>query len=190
MRRIAARLTAAAAALAILASPTSPAAGEPGPRPSPARATGASAGAVHQVTLITGDVVTVRNAAAGRYGVSVRPARGREEVRFLSQEVDGALRITPADMVPYVAADLVDERLFDVTGLIRQGYDDAAAPALPLVLAYGDAARSARTALPGAGAGTPLESVGARAVAVDKGRLDELWQAAEPAAAPAGAARA
>ncbi|MEU7000170.1 S8 family serine peptidase [Nonomuraea sp. NPDC046570] len=126
-----------------------------------------AASGVHRVTLITGDVVTVREAEPGRRAVEVKPGPGRDRMGFHTTEEDGELRVLPADMVPYLAANRLDPSLFSVTDLIEQGYDDATTDKLPLLFVYG--AMAARTA-------TPLESVNGRAVSADKRTIGQLWK--------------
>ncbi|WP_157250238.1 S8 family serine peptidase [Nonomuraea typhae] len=150
-----AHVAAAGVSAAAMLSPSSPAAAQPVP----------SAG-VHQVTLITGDVVTVRDAGEGRRAVEVKPGPGRDRMGFQTTEENGELRVLPVDMVPYLAAKRLDPGLFSVTDLIEQGYDDATTDKLPLLFVY-----DAKTA-----AATPLESVNGRAVAADKRTIGELWK--------------
>src|SRR4051812_13336291 len=71
-------------------------------------------------TLLTGDRVTL--AADG--GVSVAPGPGRSKVAMLTSTVKGHVRVIPADAVPLLHAGRLDPRLFDVTGLLADGYDD------------------------------------------------------------------
>ncbi|GAA1300331.1 S8 family serine peptidase [Saccharothrix xinjiangensis] len=102
------------------------------------------------VTLLTGDRVTVR---AGR--AEVRPARGREGVRFLQRrDRDGALHVVPLDAAGAVRSGVLDERLFDVAGLLRAGYDDRAGGGTPLIVVTDGPAV----------AGEPLPSIGGYAV--------------------------
>ncbi|MGV9777221.1 S8 family peptidase [Streptosporangium sp. NPDC003464] len=171
-----ARLTAVGAVSPLLALPALPAAGGAAPAPPPAAPS-------HRVTLITGDVVTVRQAAAGKWAVTVDPAKGRERIRFSTHDIDGKLQVLPDDMVPYVAGDLIDKSLFAVGDLIAQGYDDTGSPALPLLLSYDKGARAAG-ALPGVKSVGELESIDARAVNAGKGELAAFWKAvgAAPAA--------
>ncbi|WP_433244446.1 S8 family peptidase [Streptosporangium sp. CA-135522] len=170
-----ARLTAVGAVLPLLALPVPPAASEAAPVPAPPPAAG-----LHRVTLVTGDVVTVRQAAAGKWAVTVDPAKGRERIRFTTHDIDGKLQVLPDDMVPYVARNLVDKSLFAISDLIEQGYDDAGSRTLPLLLAYGKGARIA-SALPGTEPGTELESIDARAVGAGKGELAAFWKAVKEA---------
>ncbi|MEV8634801.1 S8 family serine peptidase [Streptosporangium sp. NPDC051023] len=120
--------------------------------------------------MITGDVVTVREAGQGRRAVEVKPGPGRDRMGFQTTEEDGELRVLPADMVPYLAAKRLDPSLFSVTDLIEQGYDDASADKLPLLFVYDAmAAKTAKTA-------TPLESINGRAVSADKRTIGQLWK--------------
>ncbi|MGW1886053.1 S8 family serine peptidase [Streptomyces sp. NPDC001970] len=114
--------------------------------------------------------------ADGRQVASVRPARGRVGGGFSTREIDGRIHVTPLAAVPYISSGRLDAALFDVTGLIEQGYDDTRAKKLPLVLRYGSAAAaSARKAPTGAERRRVLDSVDGVAVDAAKGRLDHFW---------------
>ncbi|WP_063780584.1 S8 family serine peptidase [Nonomuraea sp. SBT364] len=152
------RFTAVGAGLAMLAVPAQAQAAAPEP---------AAGGDPHEVTLITGDVVTVREFAGGKRAATVRPGKGREDIRFFTEEENGELTVTPADMVPYLSRGLVDERLFSVSDLIEQGYDDESSEVLPLILSYRESDAKAIT----------LRSVNARTLRADKDELPVLWAA-------------
>ena len=78
----------------------------------------------HQVTLITGDVVTVRDISGGHQAVTIaRPAGAIGGVQTYTINKD--VYVIPDEALSYVATASVDRRLFDVTALIRDGYDDA-----------------------------------------------------------------
>jgi hypothetical protein len=169
---------AVAGAAPVLAAPPSipPAGAAPGP-----------AAATSRVTLITGDVVEVSPAGAGRYAASVRPAAGRERITFHTLEVDGGLRVLPSDVVPYVSAGNLDADLFDVQELIADGYGDAAAASLPLIVRYQNPAAGPARALAGTTDTRPLASIGGAALAAGKDSLASFWRAANPAGAtPSG----
>ncbi|WP_173056291.1 S8 family serine peptidase [Phytohabitans houttuyneae] len=187
MVRIARRVLAAftgilVAATAPVALPTPAAAAPGGTGGAATAATGAS-----RITLITGDVVDIAPAGGGRYAASVRPGPGRERITFHTVEADGGLRLLPSDAVPYVSAGLLDADLFDVEELIADGYGDASAARLPLIVRYAGGQAPAVSALSGAESVRPLPSVGGAAVAAGKDSLGELWRSvtAAPAAARA-----
>jgi len=97
-------------------------------------ATGLPAGRSWTVTLLTGDVVKVRTVKGRPPLVSVTPGKGRANKVFSKAiRPNGHVVVTPADMVAQVGA-VIDPDLFDVTTLIEQGYDDARAKELPLIV--------------------------------------------------------
>ncbi|MGY6019697.1 S8 family peptidase [Streptomyces spinosirectus] len=106
------------------------------------------------VTLITGDRVLVGKGAGGRPVPMVTPAPipGRHVAFTTMTDSKGDVRVIPSDMLPLVGS-VLDERLFDVSELIRQGFDDAHARSLPLIVQHpagSDAARGLGTVSTGA----------------------------------------
>ena len=93
-----------------------------------ARPAEAAAPAGRTTTLITGDLVTL----APDGGVSVAPGPGRAGIPMLTSTVAGKVRVIPADAVRLLRAGRLDPRLFDVTGLLADGYDGRRAD-LPLI---------------------------------------------------------
>ena len=91
----------------------------------------------HTVTLITGDRVVV----AGDRLLSATPGPGREGVTFHRFTRDGKLHVIPRDAAKPLADGKLDRRLFDVTGLVDAGYDDAKRDTVPLIIT-GDQPRS------------------------------------------------
>ncbi|WP_247681011.1 S8 family serine peptidase [Micromonospora sp. C97] len=134
------------------------------------------------VTLITGDRVTVTGS-----GAAVRPGAGRESVQFLVRRERGRLSVTPTDALPLLRSGRVDRRLFDVTGLVEAGYDDAHRDTLPLLVTYGStgAARRAPAALPGTRQTRDLPVIRGAALASDKSSLGAVWETVTTG--PAGA---
>ncbi|MFE5213225.1 MULTISPECIES: S8 family serine peptidase [unclassified Streptomyces] len=130
-----------------------------------------TADATRTVTLVTGDKVTVTDLGRGRSTVTVQRPRGATGA-VRTQRSDGRLTVVPDEALPYLRAGTLDRRLFDVSGLIRQGLTDAGSDATPLIVTYG---RSARTATP---AGTErvrsLPSLRGAAVEADRGRT--FWR--------------
>jgi subtilisin family serine protease len=181
------------------------------PRHEQEPSTAATQGRPASVTLLTGDVVTMRTAPDGSATAAVRPGAGREHMAFFQQREGEHLYVIPRDVAQLVPSRL-DRALFDVTGLIKAGYADASRDSLPVIVQTAEATEaaaaaandpdtagspddSARTKAPGkptwAASGiTPdrnLESVGAVADALPKGRAAKLLDALAPAEAPDGA---
>ncbi|TDD54095.1 hypothetical protein E1286_06215 [Nonomuraea terrae] len=132
------------------AVPASAAAGDPPPAPPsvPSSAPPAGPPAAHALTLITGDVIDVQTYPDGRRAVTPRPSPGRTQPAFKTVERDGDLYVIPETARPLLAANRLDTELFNVTTLIEAGYDDAGRASLPLIVSYGQAARSAPSAQP------------------------------------------
>ncbi|MGW1914301.1 S8 family serine peptidase [Streptomyces sp. NPDC002076] len=133
---------------------------------SPAPATTATT-----VTLVTGDKVTVTDLGHGKKAVTVqRPKGATGAVR--TQRSDGEISVVPDEALPYLRAGTLDRRLFDVSGLIRQGLTDAKAAATPLIVTYG---RSARAAAP-AGTEQTRSLPSLRGAAVEAGKGRTFWR--------------
>ncbi|RKN39888.1 peptidase S8 [Micromonospora endolithica] len=124
------------------------------------------------VTLLTGDRVTVTP-----QGASVRPAPGREDMRFVNRRDQGRLSVVPLDALPLIQSGRVDRRLFDVTGLIAAGYDDAHRDDLPLLVDGGSGA--ARRAAPPAGLTVTRElpALGITVATAPKRDTRDVWTA-------------
>ncbi|MGW2087469.1 S8 family serine peptidase [Streptomyces sp. NPDC001880] len=151
----------------------------------PRAATAAGAGSVVQVTLITGDKVTARVGADSTVSVvTVRPGPGREDIAFTQQSSGGSVSLVPQDAVAPLRAGHLDPRLFDITGLVAQGYDDTHSPQLPLIVTYDKAAGGRAAPQPPAGAPAvrALASVHGAALRADKKRVSQVWKEWGPAA--------
>jgi subtilisin family serine protease len=112
------------------------------------------------VTLITGDTVRVRS-VGGQTAVDVDPGPGREKIPFLTSSAGDDVRVIPADAAGLLAGGRLDDRLFDVSTLLRFGYDDTRRT-LPLLVQR----TGARSALPG----------GLSPVEQDRSRPADLWK--------------
>ncbi|HEX8629362.1 MAG TPA: S8 family serine peptidase, partial [Catenuloplanes sp.] len=166
----------------LLAAPVS-ATGTPGMAAPPGPLRIASGTAVgpdsggHTVTLLTGDKVTL--AAPDATAASVQRAKGREKVSFGVFSGGGRLYVIPSDAQNLIRAGKVDRRLFDVTGLIKAGYHDAARTTTPLILQFerGGPARAASRAVTAAGARVTrdLPAIAGAAVTADKDSATTLW---------------
>ncbi|MFY1704238.1 S8 family serine peptidase [Micromonospora sp. WMMA1923] len=127
------------------------------------------------VTLITGDRVTLT--AAG--DVAVRRGEGRAGMRFLTRRDQGRVSVLPQDALPLIRAGKLDHRLFDVTGLVAAGYDDARRDDVPLLLGYapGGPARRGAPALGGVRVTRDLPAIEGAAVTAPKARTAAVWSA-------------
>ncbi|GAB1516022.1 S8 family serine peptidase [Actinophytocola sp. KF-1] len=122
-------LTVVAGTAVVLATVSVPtAAAAPAPAPD-------ARGAAVSVTLVTGDVVHLERLPGGRQAATVEPGPGRDHVTFTQHEVDGRLSVLPADVMPQLGERL-DPALFDVTGLVEQGFTGT----LPVIVTYADRA--------------------------------------------------
>ncbi|MFC4608415.1 S8 family serine peptidase [Streptomyces maoxianensis] len=172
----------AALAMAVIPASASPAnspANPAGPVP-PAGAVLQSpgAGGTHTVTLITGDKVTIGTAADGTAVRSFEGANGAT-TGFHRAVTDGSAYVYPDAVLPYVSAGKLDKQLFNVTRLIADGYDDAHADRLPLIVSYTDAAARSRTQPNVAGSKVVrrLGSIQGAALAQSRKQAPAFWSA-------------
>lgn len=119
-------------------------------------------GKTHTVTLLTGDVVTVRDTGSGCPHATIRPV-DENAVIHQSCGPDGHLHVIPARVASQLGS-VLDPDLFDVTTLIADGYDDDNSAELPLIVQ--PATASARVAA--LGDVLALPSIGAVAGRVPK----------------------
>ncbi|AJF67922.1 S8 family peptidase [Streptomyces vietnamensis] len=130
------------------------------------------------VTLVTGDRVLVTTDASGRSSAAALPREDGSVPLLETRQVGQDLYVYPEDATTALAAGRVDEELFNVTGLIRQGYDDAATTALPLIAVYDsavDVARSVPASPRGAKRGQVLKAAHGVALKADKKNASAFW---------------
>lgn len=142
----------------------------------------ASADGSHTVTLITGDRVHVTELAGGTHAVDIEPADPNSAVQ--TAEVAGDLFVLPQAAMPYLAAGLLDQDLFNVTQLIEFGYDDASVAATPLIVEFADGPTTRSAPVPGVEIGTALESIGGAAATADHASAASTWNALTEASGP------
>ncbi|MEQ4301666.1 S8 family serine peptidase [Plantactinospora sp. B6F1] len=161
-----------ATALAVADSPAS------GLAAGPERAVLASHMSGQSVTLITGDRVILTRSAHGRDAVAVDPGPGRDSLLFQHHR-DGAghVVVIPEDVRAPLAAGRLDRRLFDVTALAEQGFDDAHSRDVQLLVSF-TAGRSAPAAVRTSGAriSRDLPRLRMSAVTEPKRRAGEFWR--------------
>lgn len=161
-------LVAAAATLAL--GTVQPAAAQPKPL---------AGGTPSTVTLLTGDRVTV----SGDSAVDIRRAPGRERIGFSTYNGAGHRYVIPSDAARLVASGTLDRRLFDVTLLVDNQYDDAHRGSLPVIVSY-DGAVPASLAVAGT-VSRNLPSINGAAIDADKGSTT-LWNSVANAQSLAG----
>ncbi|WP_236063962.1 S8 family peptidase [Streptomyces poriferorum] len=135
----------------------------------------------YDVTLITGDVVHYVDGPGARDTVTVDRVDGTAggvEVRQLGDDY----YVIPDEAAPLIAAGTLDRRLFDVTGLIDMGYDDARIDGLPVIATYGAAARSVPAVPAGSSLTHRLDSIHGAALTVKPTGQRAFWN--ELVAAP------
>jgi len=166
-------------ALACLAALTvAMAAGPPasaGPKnPAPSTVDAKAGRGAAWVTLITGD----RIAVVGGRPRQVDLAKRSRPVQFAEYAVRGDWYVVPSDAQPLISAGVLDRQLFNVTGLVRQGYDDAHSKVVPMLAEYPDARTAA--APTGARKGRVLPSLGLTVLNEQKSEAPRFWSALTP----------
>ncbi|MFC3890986.1 S8 family serine peptidase [Lentzea rhizosphaerae] len=154
-----------AAVFAVVATgvAVSPAAAQP-PAPAPAEAP-------RTVTLITGDKVTVTR-KDGSWDAKIQPAARLGPVRFIKSVSAKGVTVIPSVAEPLIRAGKLDRQLFDVTGLIDLGYDDAHTSEIPLLVESAGARTLGKIT-------RELPSVRLSAVATPKDKAAELFDKAD-----------
>ncbi|MFJ3584271.1 S8 family serine peptidase [Streptomyces sp. NPDC090127] len=151
-------LLAAGISLVLLTAGQTAAAGGAGDPAVPDTFTNAGARSA-TVTLVTGDRVTVTELGGGKKTVTVDRVEGATGA-VRSEISGGRVTVVPDEARPYLDSGVLDERLFDVSGLIEQGITDD----LPLIVTHG-AGKDARAAAPrGTTTVRALPSIGGAAV--------------------------
>ncbi|MEV5666453.1 S8 family peptidase [Streptomyces flaveolus] len=128
------------------------------------------------VTLVTGDKVLVSTDSSGNAAATAL-AREDGTVPLVQTRRSGKdLYVYPDTAVKALAEDTVDEELFNVTGLVRQGYDDAHADSVPLIATYSEnTARTAPATPRGAERGLALPVIDGVALKADKKQTAGFW---------------
>lgn len=172
-------LVGAALAATLVATSGTSAYGKPPASVAGVTAIPTSSATATRVTLVTGDVVTLTN-LSGKPAVTVSPHS--PDSLFRTYSVGSDVYVVPLAAAPFIASGQVDQRLFNVTGLVAQGYDDAHSSTIPLIVRYPKQA-AAKAAAPTSPAGSRvtrnLHSVRGAAVAADKKQAATFWEAVD-----------
>ncbi len=131
------------------------------------------------VTLITGDVVSLSTYPDGRQTAAIKAGPSALHHQFQTVQHDGHAYVYPDSVVPYLASGLLDDRLFDVTRLVADGYDDAHSGSLPLILQYATVGAQSMQAPAAAHKTRDLPSIDGAAVTVPRGKSATFWQSVD-----------
>ncbi|MFF5287461.1 S8 family serine peptidase [Streptomyces sp. NPDC013171] len=130
------------------------------------------------VTLVTGDRVVVSTDGSGHSAATALPREDGSVPLLETRQTGDDLYVYPEGASEALTAGRVDEELFNVTGLIRQGYDDAHTTALPLIAVYDssvDVARAVPASPRGAAHGPVLKAAHGVALKADKKTASAFW---------------
>lgn len=125
------------------------------------------------LTLVTGDKVLVTTDASGASAATALPRPDGSTPLVQTRRSGRDLYVYPDTAVAALARGTVDEELFNVTGLIRQGYDDSRTHAVPLIATY--TARAAPATPRGAERGQALDAIDGLALKADKEHTATFW---------------
>jgi len=137
----------------------------------------AAAQSAATVTLISGDRVRLTRTADGQPVAQLLPAEDGTVPDYETLRDGDNLYVFPTTASAAIGAGLVDRELFNVTGLVAAGFDDAHADSLRVIAQYGDARTvSGTTPVPtGATGSTALSSVNSLAYSVAKADIQAAW---------------
>ncbi|MFE5044896.1 S8 family serine peptidase [Streptomyces sp. NPDC056637] len=181
MRAISRTASVAATAVVLAVTAALPTVAEPredAKRPLVGSEAAAKEGAGSVVTLVTGDRILVTKDGSGHSVATALPGEDGTAPLVQTRTSGQDLYVYPAGAVKAIADGRVDEELFNVTGLVRQGYDDAHSKSVPLIAVYDksvDVARSAPAAPRGAERGLVLDPVDGVALKADKKKAADFW---------------
>lgn len=146
--------------------------------------------ASHQVTLVTGEVVTVDRYANGMQGATVEPASDGTPVDITTMNVGGNFYVIPAQAQAYLATNILDRELFNVTKLIEFGYDDDNRSDIPLIATYQGSHETADS-MPvpsGSEREMTLDSIHGASLKESKSKSAKFWEAVDDDSAKAATA--
>ncbi|MGW8885165.1 S8 family serine peptidase [Streptomyces sp. NPDC055749] len=128
------------------------------------------------VTLVTGDKILVTTDGSGTTSATALPREDGTVPLVQTRQSGKDLYVYPEAATGALAAGTVDEELFNVTGLIRQGYDDAHSASVPLIATYTrSAARNTPVTPRGAERGLDLAAIDGVALKADKKQTAAFW---------------
>ncbi|MCT2582121.1 S8 family serine peptidase [Actinophytocola gossypii] len=119
------------------------------------------------VTLVSGDRVELWGSGPSA-PLRIEPAPRGHAVPFQKYWHDGDWYVVPGDAAPLLSRGVLDRELFNVTGLVRQRYDDAHTDEVPLLVEYTGASAGVMAEVPGATVRRTLPDLDLTALDQDK----------------------
>ncbi|MFI6878796.1 S8 family serine peptidase [Streptomyces sp. NPDC050400] len=159
-----------------------------GPRLTDPAATAGPGAAARSVTLLTGDVVWYADddgTGGGPRIDRIVPGPGRDGMGFTRYHVDGHEYAVPIDAAEQIATGRVDQRLFDVSTLVADGYADADTAALRLVVGDAPSVDGGPEAPEHARLEREFSTAGAAVLSVPKKHAGAVWRRLATAGAAA-----
>jgi subtilisin family serine protease len=161
-----------------------PSQGTSAPNPTPPARLGFGAGQ-YEVTLVTGDHVTLRRQPTGEDHIAnVEAARrpdGSMPVSFEALHMpNGDLYLVPSDAHVLWISGALDRELFNLTYLVNHGYTDGTRSSVPVIVEYDEqlgvtTQRQRAEELPASDVTHTLESIDAQALIVNKSNSEDFW---------------
>ncbi|MFF2010934.1 S8 family serine peptidase [Streptomyces sp. NPDC058195] len=129
----------------------------------------------YDITLLTGDVVHYTDGVGKQDTVTVDRPDGASGGVHVQQAGDD-LYVLPDEATALLAAGKLDRRLFNVTALVKMGYDDKRSGGIPLIATYPGAKGRALPAAPrGAKKVRSLPSINGTALKAGKNTARTFW---------------
>ncbi|MFF8694751.1 S8 family serine peptidase [Streptomyces sp. NPDC015144] len=129
----------------------------------------------YDITLVTGDVVHYTDGVGKQDTVTVERPDGATGGVHVQQAGDD-LYVLPDEATALLAAGKLDRRLFNVTALVKMGYDDKRSGGIPLIATYPGATSRALPAAPrGAKKVRTLSSIHGTALKAGKDTARTFW---------------
>ncbi|MFB6818347.1 S8 family serine peptidase [Streptomyces sp. NPDC056347] len=143
--------------------------------PGPAGRQAAAPVKEYDITLLTGDVVHYTDGVGKQDTVTVdRPDGANGGVHV--QQAGDDIYVLPDEATALLAAGKLDRRLFNVSALVKMGYDDKRSGGIPLIATYPAAKGRALPAAPrGAKKVRSLPSINGAALKTDKDTARTFW---------------
>lgn len=170
-------LAAAAAGLVLVTGAISPAVAQTVPAdPSGTAAPAAADSPETTITLVTGDVVRIRDAGTDQETLTVDAVSGTPD-SIQTMQIGDDTYVLPDAATAYVTSGALDEELFNVSDLIEYGYDDQTSGGIPVIAQYDSGQRAKPKALPGSEKIRTLSSVHGAALKTDHEKSTSFWTA-------------